>query len=323
MKNSNCRRIYIKNLTKSLWVFFCFFLLSNMIKTELTAQSIDDTTIQWVMYLEPNDTIAYKVNQQKLKISGTDTTVSKNFSYDLTLIVLDTTGSKFKISATYHNFVSTQVDEITKQLLSISEGMKVIYEADGFGGFIEILNTGELIPQIKKSYDQVVKKMGLNKEIVQGLEPIMQRYATKEGLEGGGVDELHYLHGGIGYQYELGKEYYEDVQVANNLGGEPFDGTRTMKLLEIDSTERTAMLKIITDIDGEQLKEASVNLIKSLLPADKQKDFKADEVPAMFIQHRLVNFFDYDYGWNLYSYNIKEIEAGGVITQEITEIAVK
>ena len=93
MKNSNCRRIYIKNLTKSLWVFFCFFLLSNMIKTELTAQSIDDTTIQWVMYLEPNDTIAYKVNQQKLKISGTDTTVSKNFSYDLTLIVFDTTGS--------------------------------------------------------------------------------------------------------------------------------------------------------------------------------------------------------------------------------------
>lgn len=298
-------------------------LVSINFSSVLKAQAIDDTTIQWVMYWQPKDTISYRVNQKKLRIQEMDTTVSQNYSYDLTLIVLDTLGAKFKLSATYQNFEFIKTDEITRQLISSGEGMKVVYQTDGFGDFEEVLNSAELIPKLKAGFDQTLKKLKLDKQAEQSLDQYMKRYATKEGIEGSGIDELHYLHGGIGYQYVLGKEYYENVQVANNLAGNPFDGTMTMKLLEIDTLERTAMLKVVTDIDGDQLKQASVSFIQSLLPPEKQKEIKADEIPALFIQHRLVNFFDYDYGWNLYSYNIKEIEAGGVIKQEITEIALK
>ena len=36
----------------------------------------------------------------------------------------------------------------------------------------------------------------------------------------------------------------------------------------------------------------------------------------MFVQNRLVNLFHYDYGWNLYSYNIKEVEAGATFRKK-------
>ena len=287
------------------------------------AQIVDDSTLQWVNYLQPKDTFVYQVTQKKLKIMGVDTSTTQHYTYDLTLVVLDTAGSKIKIKAEYNHYESKLKDALLEEVLKSGEGTVVEYTTNNFGVFEGISNADQVIKKVKQSYKSLEKKFADKPEIQQVLKSMLNRYATKEGIEAGGIDEIQFLHTGIGFQYVLYKDYEEDIHMPSISGGVPFDGVRTFRLLEIDSLEKTAMLKIITDIDGAQFRNETIEVLKSMLPLDKQKSFNAEEVPEMFVQNRLVNLFHYDYGWNLYSYNIKEVEAGGNISQEITEISLK
>lgn len=298
-------------------------LVAIVMSHDLKGQIVDDSTLQWVNYLQPKDTFVYQVTQQKLKITGTDTTITQHYTYDLTLVVLDTAGSKIKIRAEYNHYESKLPNALLEEVLKSGEGTVVEYTTNNFGVFEGISNADQVIKKVKQSYKSLEQKLANKPEMQQVLKSMLSRYATKEGIEAGGIDEIQFLHTGIGFQYVLKKDYEEDIHMPSITGGTPFDGVRTFRLLEIDSLEKTAMLKIITDIDGTQFRNETIEVLKSMLPADKQKTFNAEEVPEMFVQNRLVNLFHYDYGWNLYSYNIKEVESGGNISQEITEISLK
>lgn len=289
----------------------------------LKSQIINDTTLQWVAYLLPKDTFVYHVNQKHIKIQGTDTTTLLKYEYDLTLEVLDSTSAQFKIKGLYTNFNVVQADAITSEIMKSGEGMEVLYSTNNFGAFKEILNAGQISDRIKKTFGQLKQKIGKDAQASMLIKKIIDQYATKEGIEAHGIDEIMYLHTGIGYQYVLGKDYEEDYQTKGFFTHQNINAIRTFRLLEVDSIENTGMIKVTTDFDSNQMRNETIHWLKSNFKKEVQGTFKEDSVPPMFVQSRLVNLFHYDYGWSLYTYHIKETEAGDTITQEITEIALK
>lgn len=307
----------ILKLTSILLVILSFS--PNILKSQI----INDTTLQWVAYLLPKDTFVYHINQKHIKLKGTDTTTVLSYDYDLTLEVLDSAKSEFKIKGLYSNFNVVKADPLTSEIIKAGEGLEVLYSTNNFGAFKEILNAGQISDRINKTYGQLDKKMGKDALAGKLIKGIMDQYATKEGIEAHGIDEIQFLHTGIGYQYVLGKDYEEDYQTKGIFTHQKIDAIRTFRLLEMDSIEKTGMIKVTTDFDSNQMRNETIQWLKSSLKKEEQGTFKEDTVPPMFVQSRLVNLFHYDYGWSLYAYHIKETEAGDSITQEITEIALK
>ena len=101
------------------------------------AQIVDDSTLQWVNYLQPKDTFVYQVTQKKLKIMGL-TPPQRNITYDLTLVVLDTAGSKIKIKAEYNHYESKLKDALLEEVLKSGEGTVVEYTTNNFGVLKEL-----------------------------------------------------------------------------------------------------------------------------------------------------------------------------------------
>ena len=256
-------------------------LLLSLITIKLQAQiNMADSTVQVVCYWDKGEKQNYSISLEKIKLKNGDTTSKEMTTYDVEVSVIGATKNSYTVQWEYKNFKSNnEEDLITKELSTLSKGMKVIYKTDELGNFIEVVNWKELRDFNQKSIAAIGKKYSNLPELGKILKQMENSFSSKEAIESISIKDIQQFHSFHGGKYKLKEEISDKIKVPNLLTNVPFDADFSLYLDEINETDNNFILRSSQAVDSEQLTEATFqylsNMAKNMnITAPKRGDFK-------------------------------------------------
>lgn len=267
-----------------------------------------DSTVQSIAYWDKGENHSYSVSLEKIKLKGTDTTSKELSTYDVDVVVKDSTEKSYTIEWTYKNFTTTNTSELIKKLMNISSNQKVVFKTDENGSFTEVVNWKEIrdynqkaIKELQKSYEDIPE---LNKLLKQ----LESTYSSKEAIESVSIKDIQQFHTFHGAKFKLGEELKGQIKVPNIYGNTPFDADITLYLDEINESENNYVLRATQSVNKDQLLEATYNYMASLAKSmnitppkkDELKDLRSETETAARI---------HDTGWVIYSFQTTTVTA--------------
>ena len=256
-------------------------LLLSLITIKLQAQiNMADSTVQVVCYWDKGEKQNYSISLEKIKLKNGDTTSKEMTTYDIEVSVIGATKNSYTVQWEYKNFKSNnEEDLITKELSTLSKGMKVIYKTDELGNFIEVVNWKELRDFNQKTIAAIGKKYSNLPELGKILKQMENSFSSKEAIESISIKDIQQFHSFHGGKYKLKEEISDKIKVPNLLTNVPFDADFSLYLDEINETDNNFILRSSQAVDSEQLTEATFqylsNMAKNMnITAPKRGDFK-------------------------------------------------
>jgi hypothetical protein len=256
-------------------------LLLSLITIKLQAQiNMADSTVQVVCYWDKGEKQNYSISLEKIKLKNGDTTSKEMTTYDVEVSVIGATKNSYTVQWEYKNFKSNnEEDLITKELSTLSKGMKVIYKTDELGNFIEVVNWKELRDFNQKTIAAIGKKYSNLPELGKILKQMENSFSSKEAIESISIKDIQQFHSFHGGKYKLKEEISDKIKVPNLLTNVPFDADFSLYLDEINETDNNFILRSSQAVDSEQLTEATFqylsNMAKNMnITAPKRSDFK-------------------------------------------------
>ena len=256
-------------------------LLLSLITIKLQAQiNMADSTVQVVCYWDKGEKQNYSISLEKIKLKNGDTTSKEMTTYDIEVSVIGATKNSYTVQWEYKNFKSNnEEDLITKELSTLSKGMKVIYKTDELGNFIEVVNWKELRDFNQKTIAAIGKKYSNLPELGKILKQMENSFSSKEAIESISIKDIQQFHSFHGGKYKLKEEISDKIKVPNLLTNVPFDADFSLYLDEINETDNNFILRSSQAVDSEQLTEATFqylsNMAKNMnITAPKRSDFK-------------------------------------------------
>lgn len=274
------------------------------------SQILNDSTAQFVAYWSMNETQTYRVNQNSYKIKSSDTLDRETISYDAELTIIDSTASGYTIKWTYKNFEYQTDNRFTEKLMKIAEDMSVIYKTDELGVFQEVNNIDEIKGYMNRGLDTLVTEFKDVPNILPIINQVRQTFSTKEAIEAATINEIHYFHAPFGTKCSLSLIYEGEKKLPNIYGGEPFDAKVQTDLVEIDTVNSTAMIRILTAVDSVQAKQATIAYLKQIAKASNLPEPTIDTIPEISIQSRFASNVHLPSGWVIDAYDVKEVVSG-------------
>lgn len=300
-----------------------FLLGLLMIGLNTSAQILNDSTVQFVGYWDLNETQLYRVVHQKYKVSGQDTVSREMISYDSEISIIDSSANGYTVKWTYKNYDFKTDNKFTEKLMKIAEDISIIYTTDDLGVFQEIKNFKEIKSIIDKSIDSLAIEFKDIPNINPILQQVRQTFTTKEAIQSAGINEILYFHSPFGSQYNINLAYSKDTQLPNLYGGNPFDAKVESEIVEVDTVNSTAVVKIFTTVDSEQATEATYEYLKRLSKTTNTPEPKRNDIPLLNIQTRFASNVHMPSGWVLYTVNVKEVTSGEHLNIERTELTLQ
>jgi len=300
-----------------------FLLVLLMIGLYSNAQILSDSTVQFVGYWNLNESQLYNIVNQKYKINGQDTVSREIFRYDSEMTIIDSSSNGYTIKWTYKNFDYKTDNKFTEKLMKLAEDMSIIYTTDNLGAFQEIKNFKEIKSTIDRSIDSLVIEFKDIPNINSIIQQVKQTFTTKEAIQNAGINEILYFHSPFGTLYNINLAYSNDTQLTNLYGGKPFDAKVESEIVEVDTANTSAVVKIFTTVDSKQATEATYEYIKQLSKSTNTPEPKREDIPTLNIQTRFASNVHMPSGWVLYAINIKEVTSGEHTNIEQTELSLK
>jgi len=268
-----------------------------------------DSTFQAVSYWNKGEKQKYIISEEKIKIKGTDTASKEITSYEVEILVLDSTENTYTIQWTYLNLKTNSSNEIIQKLMNINKDMKLIYKIDDVGTFIEVVNWKEIKEFIHTSMAVIKNEMKSIPEIEKVFNQIEKMYSSREAIESAAIKDIQQFHSFHGGKYKLGETIEGKLQLTNIFGGKPFDADMTVFLDEINIDENNAIVRSTQEINKEQLTNATYEYLKKMAENMKidgpkredLKDLKNETLTASRIHGS---------GWIVYSVQTTTINAG-------------
>lgn len=278
-----------------------------LFSTLITYGQIDSTKIAFIAYWSKGDDYNFKVSKVEREWKNDVLTKKDSSQYIANFKVLDSTENFYKIQWTYkNNVVSTFQEKAEKlfddkeavdQILKKNDLSKVIYKTDELGEFIEILNWKELgesttllLQEMLNSFER--KNPEKVNDLRKALNPIIEIYSSKQGIEQLAIRELQYFHFPFGYEYDITAPIEYEQELPNVLGGKPIMANATLTFEEVDFENGVCTLKEETVINPDDTKRV-IQEFFTKMKIDESKT--EDSIKNAIFDIRDLNYYQYYY----------------------------
>lgn len=276
---------------------------------------MNDSTAQVVGFFNQNETQSYVVTEEKYKVKGADTTDREFVKYTVDITIVDSTADSYIIYWHYRDYDIASNNAIMKKIGSIEHDITVKILTDEYGALKEVINWEEVrdygLKQIKLIKDEM-KDIPNYKKLIKQIEGM---YSTKESIESAAIQEIQQFYTFHGGKYKHGLEYVNDMQVANLLGGDPFDAKVTFWLDEINPDDDNIVMRLVQSTDSTQITEATFQYLVKMAETMKITPPTREELP-MFTNDTFIASRIHGSGWPIYTVLTKITKAEGTTSVE-------
>ncbi|MDD2797194.1 MAG: hypothetical protein PHV20_01230 [Bacteroidales bacterium] len=305
---------------KKLFTLILFITLLIEVKSQI---NLSDSTVQFVGYWIKGDTITYKIVQEEYKINDIDTLQHSTTSCNALITILDSTSTGYKIKWTYTNFQTNNPNKFIQKLSSIAENSSIIFSTDELGVFKEIINVAEVQQYMKTAFDTLRSSFSDIPNINTIINNVQTMFSSKEAIEATAIDEIKLFHFPFGAKFNLNDVYTDEVEIQNPLDGGSMKSTREMSIIDTDTTNSSATLKLVSIANKEDCKRITTNVINQLMKGvDKVPTITESQMPEISIDEIMAVRVHTDSGWLLDLYRIQEVKCGTVSKVKTIEISI-
>ena len=271
-----------------------------------------DSTVQVITYWEEGETQYYTITKKQIQLKGIDTISVEKASYDVEITVLKETDDSYTIQWQYKNLYSP--NPITQKLLDLTSNTKIIYKTDEMGVFIEVENWEEIKNHMEEKANVLKEELKITPEISKAIYHIAESFTTKEAIESVVLKEIQQFHAFHGGKYKLGEILEEQTKVPNIYGNEPFDCYATTCLYEINEENNSSILRATTEIDAEQLLNATLGYLVKIAESINIEYPKREDIGGLKNEMHITSEI-HESGWVIFS-----IRTATVTSDSITNI---
>ncbi|MCP4054623.1 MAG: hypothetical protein GY739_16495 [Mesoflavibacter sp.] len=263
-------------------------LLISLFLSLISYSQIDSTKVSFIAYWSIGDDYDFKISKVKREWKNDVLTKKDSSQYIANFKVLDSTEKSYNIQWTYKNNIVSRFQEKAEKIFDDKEAVnkilkkndlsKVIYRTNELGEFIEILNWKELGESTKLLLQEMLdsfEKKNPKKvnELRNAINPIIEIYSSKQGIEQLAINELQYFHFPFGLEYDITEPIKYEQELPNVLGGKPILADATLTFEEVDFENSFCSLKEQTVINPDDTKR----VVKELFSRMKIEESKAKE----------------------------------------------
>lgn len=289
---------------KNSLLVFIFFMLTFVLSAQINKEN---STVQTIAYWNLGEKQEYSITREQVKLKGNDTISKKNSTYDVDIMVVDSTATSYIVEWYYKN----NKDQGSYDLNKKENGLKIRFKTDEMGTFQEILNLNEVQNYVKKTLDELKNSINnSSKEIEPFFNNMKNVFTAKEIIESVFLNDIQVFHSFYGGQYALGEVIEDQIEIDNVFGGSPYLADITLVLEDIDFEEDSYVLKYYQSINPEQLKtiveDVSEQLGKGISSDEEKLDFDKLGING-FENEVYIGSVIHDSGWILYTNYTKSI----------------
>jgi len=238
------------------------FLLFVLILNTIIFQSQEDTSkIAFIAYWSVGDSYDFRITKIKKSWKSSELIKSSDETYVANFLVLDSTESSYTIKWSFKKNLgsSYQIPEEIVKKLSKYELTEVIYKTSEFGDFIEVINWKELSEAMKSMINDILmvykEQEGNDLEpVIKQMQPIIDVYNSKEGIEQLVLKELQVIHTPMGGEFDILEPILYEEEIPNLFGGEPITGEGKLYFETVDFESGFCIMKQESNMDPDKAK---------------------------------------------------------------------
>lgn len=275
-------------------LFFIFWFLGSF----FCFSQIDSTKVAFVAYWSKGDSYDFKITKinkqwEEEKISNQDST-----TYFANFTVIDSTANEYKINWKYKaNFTNLPL-QIGELLNNNNIILDFKYKTNELGEFLEVENWEEISDLMEAKFNlamttQLMKNPKMDTAKFQNaIQPFMNVFTSKEGIEMFILKELQYFHFPLGVEFNPKESLIYEEEFSNLLNGDPLRGNGKISFEAVDYENSFCIFNQNVKINSEDAKEMIIQLfdqmgVKKGEFMDKFKSSKFDITDN--------NYFEYFY----------------------------
>ena len=209
------------------------------------------------------DSISYKANFKVLDSSSVHYTIRWKFEDYVKNIFLGTSNNSFRIQS--------KIGDILKDY----DLSYIDYKTDELGTFLEIVNwerygeamnrvSKEIITEAQENYPEKAER------IAKAMQPMVEIFASKEGIEQLILLELQLFHFPFGTRYRIDEPISYEQEFPNLLGGDPINGEAVLSITEYDSENLYCTIQEESKIDPKGTKDMLADLFEKMGMVDSE-----------------------------------------------------
>lgn len=279
------------------------FLLAQFFVLVVAAQD-EDNSIPFVTYWSIGDTLRFEVTKTKHKWNNDLVTDTDSTSHELTLIVLDSTDTSYKIKAVIRNQMEDFLyDPTYKAILKDYRQIDPIYKTTETGEFLGIENWKDISNQMKPLYNRIIGVMTDDKkhsrQAKKRIESLLEMYNTKEGIEQLVYKELVAIHWPFGMAFPTKEPLLYEEEYPNLFGGAPLRSEAKIYFEDIDPEDSFCVMIRESKLNPEDTKNLINDFIKKMKLNDKEAKEELKKAKYVMTDSSRMEYF-YDLGLPLY-----------------------
>ncbi len=294
--------------------------LALLLTGQLLAQNIlNDSTASVIAYWEIGDQRSYDVQRVRTGAHAGSST------YTMALRVLDATDTTYQLECV---LLDLRVDAelptdprdkaVFQKLLNASNGLRVVCTTDETGIPLSLANMSEVEEHAKQALLGILDLAldpGERLQMRRALEPVLDA----EVLAQDALEDLGNLLFPFGVAYITGRKEEVQAEVLNPLGGDPIGTEQTFIMTELDTTARTATMRMAQQIDPKAVDDHIDRLIESSggagLSGDAREKFRR-QVESIHVNETMDIDVDLEGAWITRLVFVRESTVNGVPEKE-------
>jgi hypothetical protein len=237
-------------------------------------------SVPFIAYWSTGDSYNFRVTRIKQNWKDGELEKNDSSSYDVNFMVIDSTDTHYKIKWSYlTNFSEFNIPEELVDMFSKYKLTEVVYLTNQNGEFVGIENWEEISEMMKALFEELIKAGSRNgdgkqHDLKTAMQPLLNIYNSKEGIEQLVFKELQFFHFPFGYEFSINQPLVFEEQLPNMFGGEPLNAESKVYLEEVNLEDSFCVLVKEMKLNPIDSKELLSNLFKSM----KLEDDKFDEL---------------------------------------------
>ncbi len=265
----------------------------------LSAQSANDSMIAYVSYWEVGDTLHFEVTKVKKQWRNGELQEQDSSSYLATFSVIDSTADSYTISWDYGKSLTEElgVHQDLIRMAGLEPISQIIYTTSELGEFQGIENWEEISQWTTMMLDQLMESQAAQDSIDleafgQYMQPFIDIFSTREGVESLLAAELQFFHFPFGYEFNVYDTLSYQDELPNMLGGAPFTGEAQIYFDDVQMDQDYSVMIKTLSLEPEQMIRFMKDLFSSMGMSDAEMELQMSQARLDISDY---NIFEYLY----------------------------
>ncbi len=257
-----------------LFILLLFFFYIN----DASAQVLRGDTIVLIAYWSPGEVYKYKLDKTKYEENNGEVTETASTTF-IHFEIVSETDSNYVIKYFIDSIVNENIDPMAASFATeLLKGLVYEIETDENGAVLEIRNWKELKQKIFDLWAISIKEEEMDSTKKAEMNKVLETMTdSKQKTENLLLKDIAILFANYGYFYDIRDTSEYEMLLPNPYGGDPFPQYGQM-YFENGEDESTIILKETSYVDREAGKKAIIQVMKQLMPDDKEFQKSMKEV---------------------------------------------